>query len=228
MLSESEQDYLKTIYKLQHEHDANQSVNTNHLAETLNVAAASVTNMLKNLAQMKLVNYEPYRGVRLTREGMKIALEVIRHHRLIELYLSKALGVPWDQVDQEAEKWEHVLSEDIADRIDAYLGNPTHDPHGSPIPTKCGIMPRHNAIPLSELEAGQSGVIVEVSDHEPSLLRYLSELGLTPNKRLRVIAREPFNGPISVKVGRSRRVIGFEVAQYIHVGSVESPSKKQV
>lgn len=217
MLSESEQDYIKTIYKLQNRQDSKSVVNTNLLAEKLNVAAASVTNMVKNLAKLKLLSYEPYKGVTLTDEGEKIALEILRHHRLIELYLAKALHVPWDQVHDEAEKWEHVISEDIEDRMAEYLENPTHDPHGSPIPTKAGIIEEHDSIPLSQMEPGQTGVVVEVDDHDPSLLRYLDDLGLTPQKKISVIAQEPFNGPISVKVGKEKKILGHEAANHVHV-----------
>lgn len=217
MLSESEQDYIKTIYKLQNRQSSKSMVNTNLLAETLQVAAASVTNMVKNLAKLKLLDYEPYKGVRLTNEGEKIALEIVRHHRLVELYLAKALNVPWDQVHDEAEKWEHILSEDIEDRIAEFLEHPTHDPHGSPIPSKTGVIEEHDSIPLSKMEPGQSGTVVEVDDHDPALLRYLDELGLTPQKKISLISHEPFNGPISVKVGKEKRILGHEAANHVHV-----------
>jgi len=221
MLSESEQDYLKAIYKLLRDPPEQKSVSTNRLADYMNVAAPSVTNMLKNLADMKLVVYEPYRGVRLTREGEKIALEMIRHHRLVELYLAEALGVPWDQVDQEAEKWEHILSEDIEDRIDKFLGNPTHDPHGAPIPAKNGEIEYHDTVPLNNLEAGQEGTVSEVSDHDPALLRYLSKLGMKPKTKIKVINKEPFQGPITVRIGKENRIIGQEVAQYVLIHEID-------
>ncbi len=221
MLSESEQDYLKKIYKLLREEPEQKTVTTNRLAETMNVAAPSVTNMLKNLADMKLVVYEPYRGVRLTHEGEKIALEMIRHHRLVELYLAEALGVPWDQVDKEAEKWEHILSEDIEDRIDKFLGSPTHDPHGAPIPAKNGDIEYHDTEPLSQMEAGQEGIVSEVSDHDPALLRYLSELGMKPKTKIKVINKEPFHGPLTVRVGNDERIVGHEVAKYVLIHEVE-------
>jgi DtxR family Mn-dependent transcriptional regulator len=217
MLSESEQDYIKTIYKLQNRQDSKTAVNTNLLAETLSVTAASVTNMVKNLAKLKLLSYEPYKGVTLTDEGEKIALEIVRHHRLIELYLAKALNVPWDQVHAEAEKWEHFLSEDIEDRMAEFLDNPTHDPHGSPIPSKAGIIEEHDSIPLSQMEEGQSGTVVEVDDHDPALLRYLDELGLTPQQKINLVAREPFNGPIWVQVGKEKKMLGHEAANHVHV-----------
>lgn len=217
MLSEAEQDYIKTIYKLQSGQNGVKAVTTNLLAETMNVAAASVTNMVKNLAGLQLLHHEPYKGVRLTEEGEKIALEILRHHRLIELYLAKALKVPWDQVHDEAEKWEHVISEDIEDRMAEYLEHPTHDPHGSPIPTKTGVIKEHDSIPLTQMEPGQSGIIVEVDDEDPALLRYFEELGLIPQKKIMLIAREPFNGPITVKTGKEKKMLGQEAANHIFV-----------
>lgn len=217
MLSEAEQDYIKTIYKLQNGQNGVKAVNTNLLAETMNVAAASVTNMIKNLAVLKLLDHEPYKGVRLTDEGEKIALEILRHHRLIELYLAKALNVPWDKVHDEAEKWEHVISEDIEDRMAEFLEHPTHDPHGSPIPSKAGIIEEHDSIPLGKMEQGQSGTIVEVDDDDPALLRYLDELGLIPQKKITIISREPFNGPITVKTGRVKKMLGHEAAMHVYV-----------
>jgi DtxR family Mn-dependent transcriptional regulator len=181
--------------------------------------------MLKKLARMKLVVHRPYRGVELTESGRKIALEVIRHHRLVELYLAEALGVPWDRVHDEAEKWEHVLSEDLEDRIDALLGHPTTDPHGAPIPTREGEFPKPQYIRLDELEPGQTAVIAEVSDHDPALLRYLGELGLYPKSKIFVIAVEPFNGPLTIRVGEAEHVLGREAARYVFVTEV-SPARE--
>ncbi len=217
MLSESEQDYLKTIYKLQSGQNGLNVVNTNLLAEKLNVAAASVTNMIKNLAGLNLLEYEPYKGVKLTVEGEKIALEILRHHRLVELYLAKALNVPWDKVHEEAEKWEHVLSEDIEDRMAEFLKHPTHDPHGSPIPSKKGQIIPHDSIPLSKMEPGQSGTVVEVDDHDSELLRYLDALGVVLNQKITLVAREPFQGPISIQIGSKQKHIGHEAANHVHV-----------
>lgn len=217
MLSEAEQDYLKAIYKLLNDYKPVKTVGTSRLAESMGVAAPSVTNMLKNLAELNLVDYAPYRGVRLTREGEKIALEVIRHHRLVELYLAKALGMPWDQVDREAEKWEHFLSDEVEERMAAFLGNPTHDPHGSPIPTKHGTIEPHDATPLAELEPGQGGRIAEVSDHEPALLRDLSGMGLLPQTKITVIAKDPPDGSITVRLGRESKRVDYETARHIHI-----------
>jgi DtxR family Mn-dependent transcriptional regulator len=177
MHTQAVEDYLKIIYELQREQG---KVATSMLAERLGVAPASATGMIKKLAGMHLVTHEPYQGVVLTAAGEKIALEIIRHHRLIERYLAEALGVPWDQVHDEAEKWEHVLSEALEDRIDAMLGYPTTDPHGAPIPTRNGTIAQLASMRMADLQPGQSAVIVEVSDHDSALLRYLGGLGMYP------------------------------------------------
>ncbi|MBI3362623.1 MAG: metal-dependent transcriptional regulator [Chloroflexi bacterium] len=200
MISEAVENYLKMIYELQNETG---KVSTNALAEKLGVAPASVTGMLKKLAEERprLVNYERHHGVSLTPAGQKIALEVIRHHRLIELYLQQALGYSWDQVDAEAEKLEHVISEDFEDRIDALLGQPEFDPHGDPIPTKGLQLARPDHPRLSELAAGQSGRVSRVRDDDPALLRYLAELGIIPDATLTVAGKAPFGDTLSVRVG---------------------------
>jgi len=212
------EDYLKTIYDLQSSHE---KVTTTMLAERLQVSPASVTSMLKKLSDMHLVEYTPYQGVTLTEAGRKIALEVIRHHRLIELYLAEALGVPWDRVHDEAEKWEHVLSEDVERRMDAALGYPTTDPHGAPIPNREGVMASSNRVPLTSLKVGQSAVIAEVSDHDPEILRYLGDLGLYPQTLIHLLVVAPFNGPLTIRVGRAEHVLGREVANHILVTNVQ-------
>ena len=224
MHTQTVEDYLKAIYELEQE---GERLATTALAERLSVTPASVTGMLKKLARMKLVVHKPYRGVALTKAGRKIALEVIRHHRLVELYLAEALGVPWDRVHDEAEKWEHVLSEDLEDRIDALLGHPTTDPHGAPIPTREGELPEPESeyARLDELEPGQTAVIAEVSDHDPALLRYVGERGLYPKARIRVVAKEPFGGPLTVRVGREEHALGREAARYVFVTEV-SPARE--
>ncbi|RMF58241.1 MAG: metal-dependent transcriptional regulator [Calditrichaeota bacterium] len=214
MPTEVIEDYLKAIYQLQQQHG---KVSTNHLARRVKVTAASATGMIKKLAEMNLVTYQPYQGVRLTKAGEKIALEVIRHHRLIELFLAEALGVPWDKVHDEAERWEHVLSEEVEDRIDQLLGYPTHDPHGSPIPDREGNMARRSSLSMAELKTDQCGTIVEVSDQDPELLRYLGSMGLYPNVEFRVIEVAPFDGPITIEVQKQAFTIGRQVAQQIFV-----------
>jgi len=218
MYTESIENYLKTIYEIQKETD---KVTTNSVSEKLGVAPASITSMMKKLSEKKLITYKRYQGVKLTGPGQKIALEVIRHHRLVELYLAEALGVPWDKVHEEAEKWEHVLSEDLEDRMDKALGHPTRDPHGSPIPSRDGTVIELESIPLIELQPGQSGVIAEVSDHDPDLLRYVGKMGLYPKTKLKVLSIEPFNGPIKIKVDGSEHVLGSGAAQYVFVTEVK-------
>ena len=208
------EDYLKAVHELERTHD---KVTTSALAERLNVAPASVTGMVKKLAEMKLVTHEPYRGVKLTDAGRKLALEVIRHHRLVELYLAEALNVPWDQVHSEAEVWEHVLSEDLEDRIAEHLGHPTTDPHGAPIPSRDGELPESDALRLDELEPGTSATIAEVSDHDPELLRYLGSLGLYPRASVQLIDAAPYNGPLTLLVDGEERVLGREAAEHIFV-----------
>ena len=217
MQTQAVEDYLKTIYELQGQQE---KVSTTALAERLNVAPASVTGMIKKLAELKLVAHKPYKGVTLTKAGEKIALEVIRHHRLVESYLAEALGVPWDQVHEEAEKWEHVLSEDLEHRIDALLGHPTTDPHGAPIPSRDGSMPETRLRRLADLEPGQAAVIAEVSDHDPALLRYFGERGLYPEAEVALVSAEPFEGPLTIRVGSEDHVLGREIAGYILVTAV--------
>ncbi len=218
MQTQAVEDYLKTIYEVQREQG---KVTTTALAERLGVAPASATGMIKKLAGMRLVSYEPYQGVVLTQAGEKIALEVIRHHRLVELYLAEALGVPWDRVHEEADKWEHILSEDLEERMDTLLGHPTTDPHGAPIPTREGEIAQSAQVRLSDLTPGQSAVIAEVSDHDPDLLRYLGELGMYPRAEVRIVATAPFGGPITVRVQEAEHMLGREAAYYIFVTDVK-------
>ena len=216
MHTQAVENYLKTIFELQ---ATAEKVSTTGLAERLGVAPASVTGMVKKLAAMKLLKHEPYRGVQLTKAGERIALEVIRHHRLVESYLAESLGVPWDKVHEEAEKWEHVLSEEMEDRISALLGNPTTDPHGAPIPARDGSLPETALRRLSDLEPGERAVVAEVSDHDPELLRYLGELGLFPQTKLRLISAAPFQGPITIEIGGREHAVGREVAGQVLVDS---------
>ncbi|MGH9194354.1 MAG: iron dependent repressor, metal binding and dimerization domain protein, partial [Acidimicrobiia bacterium] len=174
MLTQAIEDYLKIIYKLQREGAA---VTTNAIAERLGVAPASVSNMVKKLARLRLVEHTPYHGVILTSGGEKVALEVIRHHRLLELYLSQHLGFSLDKVDDEGERLEHVLSEDLEEKIAATLGEPTHDPHGDPIPSRDGTVDDPQYPVLAELGEGESGVIARVSDRDPDVLRDLAGAG---------------------------------------------------
>jgi DtxR family transcriptional regulator, Mn-dependent transcriptional regulator len=218
MHTQAVEDYLKSIYKSQEEHS---KVTTTGLAELLGVTPASATGMIKKLAEMNLVIYEPYQGVSLTEAGRKIALEVVRHHRLVELYLAEALGVPWDKVHEEAEKWEHVLSEELEDRMDVLLGHPTADPHGAPIPDRDGTIVQLNSDRLVNLAPGQSAIVVEVSDHDSELLRYLGSLNLYPQTEFSVVDVAPFNGPVIIRVGDAVHALGREVATHIFVTLID-------
>ncbi len=196
MISRAIEDYLKAIYQIAED---GQAVTTSALAAALKISNASATNMIKKLAKMKLARHSPYRSVELTDAGDKLALEVIRHHRLVETFLAEALGVPWDRVHAEAEKIEHVISEDLEDRIANFLGNPAHDPHGDPIPNKSLEIDQTRHITLADIPVGQSAVIQRLSDQDPERLRHFSSRGLTPNSTLTVLEREPLAGPVRVR-----------------------------
>lgn len=213
MLSQAVEDYLKAIYKLQGEGAAS----TTEIARAMNVSSASVTNMLKRLSGMGLVAYESYRGVTLTSAGEKIALEIIRHHRLLELYLREVMGYGWEQLHEEAEHLEHHISEEFETRIDEMLGYPTHDPHGDPIPTREGEIAEVVSDTLSDAEPGRTFIVQRVSDTDPELLHYLEEMGLMPSAPLEVLSRAPFNGPVTVRVDGRQQVIGYEVARSVFV-----------
>lgn len=208
------EDYLKIIYKLQQESD---KVTTQSISERMNVQSPSVTNMVKRLAELNLVEYTPYRGVLLTASGKKAALEVLRHHRLLELYLKEALGYSWDEVHEEADRLEHSISEEFEARIDRVLGHPTTDPHGDPIPTPDGEIRPMSDLLLGDLETGARVIIERVCDRDPEKLRYLGRLGLYPSARVQVLERFPFGGPVRVQVGDAQHIIGRELAQSIHV-----------
>lgn len=223
MQTQAVEDYLKAIYELQHEQG---KVQTTTLAERLEVKPASATGMIKKLAEMNLVRHEPYQGVALTEAGEKIALEVLRHHRLVELYLAEALGVPWDRVHAEADKWEHILSEDLEERIDAQLGRPTVDPHGAPIPSRHGVIARPARVRLADMAPGEGGIVAEVSDHDPAFLRYVGGLGLYPKAEISVAAVAPFDGPITVRVGGAEHALGREVASYVWIGELSAVSRQ--
>jgi len=219
MLSAAVQNYLKAIYKLE---KGGEKVTTSALAERLSVASASVTNMVKKLAEMKLVRHTPYKEVVLTPAGEKIALEIVRHHRLLELYLAEIMGYSWDRVHDEAEKLEHVISEEFEDRMDEALGRPTTDPHGDPIPSKDGQVHAPERSSLADLRPGASAVVRRVDDYDADRLRYLSERGLTLNARVEVLQKEPFNGPLLVQVGSARHHVSLEVARAVFVEETAS------
>jgi DtxR family transcriptional regulator, Mn-dependent transcriptional regulator len=191
--SDAVEDYAKAIYALQRREGP---VTTNALAERLGVTPGSVSGMLKRLDGLGLVAHVPYRGVELTAAGERVALEILRHHRLLELYLAESLGVPWDRVHDEAEVLEHHISEELEALIAAKLGHPTHDPHGDPIPTADLEIEEADTVAIEALQPGQRGRFVRVSDADPAMLRYLSERGIAPGDRFEIVDRQPFGGPV--------------------------------
>jgi DtxR family transcriptional regulator, Mn-dependent transcriptional regulator len=205
-LSEAIEDYAKAIYALARRGDGN--VTTNALAERLGVTPGSVSGMLKKLAERGLATHEPYHGVQLTEEGERVALSVMRHHRLLELYLAQHLDVPWDRVHEEAEALEHVISEDLQARIAAKLGHPTHDPHGDPIPDADLAIDEGDTRTLAEMDVGDRGRFVRVSDSDPEMLRYLDGRGIALGDELEVIERQPFDGPLTVRLGSTDHMLG--------------------
>jgi DtxR family Mn-dependent transcriptional regulator len=213
-ISPAIEDYLKAIYTLARSHG---QVTTSLLADHLGFKPASVTGMLKTLADLNLVAYTPYRGVELTAAGERVALEVVRHHRLIELYLVEALGYSWDEVHDEAEALEHVISEKLEARIAAHLGHPAFDPHGDPIPTLEGELPRGADVRLSDMAVGASGRIERVTDQHPERLRYLADLGLVPGAALEVVASAPFDGPITIRVSDAIHPLDRRIARQIFI-----------
>lgn len=213
-VSRSAQDYLKAIYRLG---DGAGPVLTSRLAEELGVAAPSATNMIGKLAEAGMLRHTRYRGVELTERGAAVALEVIRHHRLWELFLHRALGVPIDQLHAEAERLEHELSDALEERMARLLGDPTHDPHGDPIPTRDGTLADAEYPTLASLAVGGACVVRRVPDRDPELLRYIGSLGLLPGAEIELRAREPFDGPLTLRVGAGERVIGHELATRIRV-----------
>jgi DtxR family Mn-dependent transcriptional regulator len=213
-LSDAIQDYLKEIYKLR---ATGERATTSAIARRLRVAPSSATSMVKKLAALELVEHAPYRGVELTEAGRKIALEVIRHHRLLEQYLANTLGVGIDAVHAEADRLEHALSEELEQRIDEALGYPTHDPHGDPIPDADLNVERAKLRSLAALEPGEQAVVRRVPDGDAALLRYLRDLALVPGRRVTMRSSEPFGGPLTVAVGGAERAISRELAAQIGV-----------
>jgi DtxR family transcriptional regulator, Mn-dependent transcriptional regulator len=213
--SQAVQDYAKAIYAL--ELREGEAVSTNALADRLGVTAASASGMVKRLDELGLVQHQPYRGVSLTEDGRRVALEVMRHHRLLEAYLVQSLGVPWDRVHQEAEVLEHVLSEELEELIAAKLGDPTHDPHGDPIPTRDLTIEEGSTVSLQTLEPGARGMFSRVSDSDPEMLRFLAERGIAPGDRLEVVDKQPFDGPLFVRFGERTQVLGGALARAMRV-----------
>lgn len=218
-LTHAIEDYLKAIYTL----NINKKATTTALADALQIAPASVTGMLKRLAETEppLIVYRKRHGATLTPEGEKAALEVIRHHRLLETYLHDSLGFPWDEVHEEAERLEHVISEAFEERIDALLGYPTHDPHGEPIPDPNLVMPQKASIPLSSLRPPHATTIERVHAKDTELLRHLQAQGLVPGSQLEVRAHSPFDGNLTLLINEKEMVVGPAITRHIFVKEEE-------
>jgi DtxR family Mn-dependent transcriptional regulator len=220
------EDYLKAIYDLER---VGEPAATNDIADRLAISAASVSGMVRRLADQGLITHEPYRGVRLTAEGRTAALRTLRRHRILECYLTEVLGYPWDRVHDEAERLEHAASEELIERMAAAMGNPVHDPHGAPIPTRDGRVEEATLYSLAAIPAGGQVRVRQVQDEDAERLRYLAELGIRPGALLRILDRAPFDGPITVWVdepggGGATRAIGVGLAGEVLVeteGNIE-------
>src|SRR3989442_15973847 len=213
--SSAVEDYAKAIYALAAESDG--PVSTNAVAERLGVTPASASAMVKRMDGLGLARHAPYHGVELTQRGSQLALEVLRHHRLLELYLAESLGLPWDRVHDEAEVLEHVLSEELEELIAVKLGDPKRDPHGDPIPTRELTIEEEDTETLESLEPGARGRFVRISDSDPSMLRYLAERGIAPGANFEIVEKQPFGGPAFTRFGDQVHVIGGELAARMRV-----------
>jgi DtxR family Mn-dependent transcriptional regulator len=206
------EDYLKAIFEIENavasDPECASAAGTNEIAQALGIAPASVTGMLRRLAELGLISYERYRGVRLSDSGRRAALRTIRRHRVIEAYLTKALGYPWDRVHDEAERLEHAASDDLIDRMAAAIGEPATDPHGAPIPTREGTVEAPALLALVHVPVGDVVRVRRVGDRDPERLRYLAQLGVTPGADVRVVARAPFGGPITLRITREGTLRG--------------------
>jgi DtxR family Mn-dependent transcriptional regulator len=212
------EDYLKAIYELEQRGERNAAA-TNEIAARLGIAAASVSGMVQRLSRLGLVEVERYRGARLTPAGRAAALQLIRRHRIIESYLVERLGFGWDDVHEEAERLEHAASDELIARMADAIGNPTADPHGAPIPTANGEVDETRLPSINDLDAGGSATIVRMSDRDPAFLRYLDGMGLRPGAKVRVTAREPFSGPITLEVEGEKEPhsVGTNVASQVYI-----------
>ena len=206
------EDYLKAIYEIER---AGGSAATTDIAQRLAIAPASVSGMVRRLADAGLLAHEPYRGVRLTAAGRRAALRTLRRHRVIEAYLARALGYPWDRVHAEAERLEHAASDELIDRMASAIGEPTEDPHGAPIPTRDGTVDERPLRSVADLEVGEHATVRRVSDDDADRLRYLAEQGIVIGAELTLIAREPYGGPMTLRLGRATRQLGPALAAQI-------------
>lgn len=223
-LTRSTEDYLKAIYLLQEQGGAAQ---TSAIAELLEIAPPSVSGMVKRLSESGLLEHMPYHGVQLTRTGRRAALRMVRRHRILETYLTSKLGYDWDSVHEEAERLEHAVSDELIERMAMALGNPSYDPHGAPIPTKDGLVEAPEYTVLSEVPVGSAAELRAVSDKDPELLRYLGTLGLRPGVAFSVVARQPFRGPVTIRIRPTARdkereqIIGYELAEALRCSVIE-------
>jgi len=218
------EDYLKAIYAIG---KGTGAAATNEIAQRLALAPASVSGMVRRLADQGLLAYERYHGVKLTESGRRAALRTLRRHRVIEAYLAEALGYPWDRVHPEAERLEHAASDELVDRMAATIGEPEVDPHGAPIPTRDGAVDETEYRSLAEMSVGVSGSVVRVSDEDPDMLRYLAELAIVPGKRVTVKARAPYDGPITLAIGRQELSIGPALAAQVLVAPLADRAAKR-
>jgi DtxR family Mn-dependent transcriptional regulator len=221
MISPAVEDYLKAIYELSLSGEA---ASTSAIADRLHVAAGSVTGMLKRLADQGLVEHTRYYGARLTELGRDNAVRTIRRHRILELFLVQVLGYTWDRVHEEAERLEHVASEEMIDRMAKVLGEPIEDPHGAPIPVMGEDFLEKQFTSLTELEMNRPAVLRRVPDEDPSALRYLARLNLVPGVEVEVIERAPFNGPLTVRIGSERQVLGRQLSDSLRVEPLDATS----
>jgi DtxR family Mn-dependent transcriptional regulator len=212
-LTRSTEDYLKVIYMIE---ERGSPAQTSAIAEEMDIAPPSVSGMVKRLSESGLLEHTPYHGVQLTGSGRRIALRIVRRHRILETYLTSKLGYEWDSVHEEAERLEHAVSDELVERMAMALGNPQYDPHGAPIPTKDGLMEAREYTPLSEIPVGGMAELREVSDRDPEMLRFLSSLGLKPGVSFEVVGRQPFDGPVTIRLPGSPprdQVVGNALAQ---------------
>lgn len=226
MLTQANEDYLKTIYEIC---QTNQHASTNQISHVLKISPASVTGMLKKLAQIDppLIMYKSHHGVKLTPYGVKVALELIRHHRLLEMYLFKKLGYDWGEVHEEADLLEHYISEKFEERIAESLGNPSYDPHGDPIPDKNLVLPENYALPLSQLHPGQYAIIRRIENENPDFLHYLDKIGLGLDTEIYVKDHSPFDNNLAILIKNKETsiVLGPGITDYIYV---QVPTKELI
>ena len=211
-LTRSVEDYLKAIYHLSRQGGF---AATGDIATELALSPPSVTGMVKRLSEAGLIEHEPYHGVQLTRQGRSAALRTIRRHRILEVYLTRKLGYDWDSVHEEAERLEHAVSDDLIERMSRAVGEPRYDPHGAPIPTAAGDIEEAKLLTLADAAEGVTVELRQVEDGDPARLRYLADQGLVPGTRLTVVEHQPFNGPVTVRIGTQTRVVGRELASSV-------------